>query len=79
MRRNPVLKKVGIVAAAATAAMIALSPLAFATDSNGDHHDRDGETTNVWIDEESEERNQSNDCEFSQDFDNTATIDAGAW
>jgi hypothetical protein len=30
------------------------------------------------IDEESEERNQSNDCEFSQDFDNTATIGIAA-
>jgi hypothetical protein len=68
-----VLKKVGIVAAAATAAMIALSPLAFA-----DNDDHDGETMNVYVEENGEERNQSNECEFSQDFDNLGTIDVGA-
>jgi len=35
---NTVLKKAGIVLAAATAGVLALSPLAFAGDYNGDHH-----------------------------------------
>ena len=70
------LKKVGIVAAAATAAMIALSPLAFADHHDGD--DRDGETTNIWVEENGEERNQSNECEFSQEFTNSGLIDVGA-
>jgi hypothetical protein len=70
-----VLKKVGIVAAAATAAMIALSPLAFADhdDHDGDR-DRDRETTNVWIEENGEERNQSNECEFSQEVSNASGL-----
>jgi hypothetical protein len=61
-----VLKKVGIVAAAATAAMIALSPLAFA-------HDED-ETTTVSVEDNSVERNQSNECEFDQDVTNSAPL-----
>ncbi len=38
------LKKLGIVAAATTAAILAVSPLAFAGDDNGDddHHKKDG-------------------------------------
>ena len=63
------LKKVGIVAAAATAAMIALSPLAFA-----DHDDHDGETTNIWVEENSDARNQSNDCEFDQEVSNASGL-----
>ena len=63
------LKKVGIVAAAATAAMIALSPLAFAH-----HDDHDGETTNVYVEESSEERNQSNDCDFDQEISNASGL-----
>jgi hypothetical protein len=93
MRRNTVLKKVGIVAAAATAAMIALSPLAFATDSDGDNHhghhghhsshdsdrgDEGGETTNIYLEDESVERNQSNDCDFDQEFTNAGLLGVAA-
>jgi hypothetical protein len=66
-----VLKKVGIVAAAATASMIALSPLAFAQ-GNGDR-DRDGDrldysnSTAFSFEDNSVERNQRNACEFDQD------------
>jgi hypothetical protein len=55
-----VLKKVGIVAAAATAGMLALSPLAFATDNNDGHGDKDrGNHTSVWYDDS---ENQSIRC-----------------
>ena len=75
------LKKAGIVIAAAAAGVLSLSPLAFAT--NGQHHtprhddhhsrtdvDRSVDYTNV------ERNNLSNDCSFGQqgpDVDATAT------
>jgi hypothetical protein len=64
-----VLKKVGMVAAAATAGMLALSPLAFAHDGYGDRdRDRDrNETTAFAFEDDSVERNQVNLCEFDQD------------
>jgi hypothetical protein len=57
-----VLKKVGIVATAATAALIALSPFAFAT---GGPDDGDT-TTTVTVEDNSVERDQVNRCTFEQ-------------
>jgi len=53
-----VLKKAGIVVAAAATGLLALSPLAFAHESHGSG---DVTYTNV------EEGNLSNDCDFSQE------------
>ena len=65
------LKKVGIVAAAATAGVLALSPLAFAQGYEGGRgdrdHDRGSETTAFGFQDSSEERNQVNLCSFDQD------------
>jgi hypothetical protein len=66
-----VLKKAGIVAAVATAGVLALSPLAFAQD-NGGHGDRDrdrggDQTTGLSFEDNSVERNQVNLCSFDQD------------
>ncbi len=65
------LKKVGIVAAAATAGVLALSPLAFAQGYEGGRGDRDrdrgNETTAFGFQDSSEERNQVNLCSFDQD------------
>jgi hypothetical protein len=78
------LKKAGIVVAVAAAGLVAVSPLAFATDGHehhghnghdrdhGHHHSapRDVEYTNV------ERDNLTNDCAFAQtgpDVDTTAT------
>jgi hypothetical protein len=68
-RGEAVLKKVGIVAAVATAGVLALSPLAFAGDKDG-HGDRDrgGNQTNSFsFEDESVERNQVNLCSFDQE------------
>jgi hypothetical protein len=64
-----VLKKVGMVAAVATAGMLALSPLAFAGDKDG-HGDRDrggNQTDSFSFEANSVERNQVNLCSFDQD------------
>jgi len=66
-----VLKKAGIVAAVATAGVLALSPLAFAQD-NGGHGNRDrdrggNQTTGFSFEDDSVERNQVNLCSFDQD------------
>jgi len=66
-----VLKKVGIVAAVATAGVLALSPLAFAQ-GNGGNGDRDrdrgsSETTWFSFEDDSVERNQVNLCSFDQE------------
>jgi hypothetical protein len=66
-----VLKKVGIVAAAATAGVLALSPLAFAQGYEGGRGDRDrdhsSETNAFGFRDGSVERNQVNLCSFDQD------------
>jgi len=64
-----VLKKVGMVAAVATAGMLALSPLAFAGDKNDQadrERDRSSETS-VAVQDNSVERNQVNQCDLSQE------------
>ncbi len=64
------LKKAGIVVAAAAAGLLALSPLAFADNDSDRHGPRHLEYTNI------EEGNLTNDCEFSQagpDIDATTT------
>jgi hypothetical protein len=72
-----VLKKLGIVAATATAGMLALSPLAFASGKGHDNgYDRDsyrydGRTV-VRVVDNSVERNQDNACSFDQDAISTA-------
>jgi hypothetical protein len=75
MRRKTVLKKAGIVAAVATAGVLALTPLAFAND----HHDgdRDRGTTRVMIEEGDVQRDQINACSFSQDIDNDSILPLG--
>ena len=78
------LKKAGIVVAVATAGVLALSPLAFASspDQHGDHHgdrqhhsaqhsDVDLDYTNIQRD------NQSNDCEFNQGGTDVDSFTAG--
>ncbi|WP_433556936.1 hypothetical protein ACQPWY_33925 [Pseudonocardia xinjiangensis] len=68
------LKKLGMVAAVATAGMLALSPLAFAGDKD-DHGDRSHDRstsrsssdTSVAVEDNSVQRNQVNVCEFDQD------------
>jgi hypothetical protein len=66
-----VLKKVGIMAAAATAGMLALSPLAFAHDydrGDRDRDDRGSSQSNLFaFENDSVERNQVNLCSFDQD------------
>jgi hypothetical protein len=72
-----VLKKAGIVAAVATAGVLALSPLAFAqgygdNGDNGGHGDRDrdrgsSQTNEFSFENDSVERNQVNLCSFDQD------------
>lgn len=81
------LKKAGIVVVAATAGLLALSPLAFASDK--DHHgdtknhddkgysqvEEGGDSTDVEL-TNVETDNQTNDCEFGQagpDVDSSAT------
>ncbi|WP_433276153.1 hypothetical protein ACQPZA_33530 [Pseudonocardia xinjiangensis] len=65
------LKKVGIMAAAATAGMLALSPLAFAHDYDRGHDrdrdDRGSQSTLFAFEDDSVERNQVNLCSFDQD------------
>jgi hypothetical protein len=73
-----VLKKAGIVAAVATAGVLALSPLAFAQ-GNGGHGDRDrdrggNQTTGVSFEDNSVERNQVNLCSFDQDVEATGGV-----
>jgi hypothetical protein len=63
-----VLKKAGIVAATATAGILALSPLAFAADPDDRGDGRDD--TVVSVEDNSVERNQVNECSFEQ---NSAT------
>jgi len=75
-----VLKKVGIVAAAATAGVLALSPLAFAADEDG-HDDRDrGGSQSTWFlfEDDSVERNQVNFCASDQDTDILPSTIVGA-
>jgi hypothetical protein len=74
-----VLKKVGIVAAVATAGVLALSPLAFAQ-GNGDNggngdRDRGSSQTNAFsFENDSVERNQVNLCSFDQDAETYAGL-----
>jgi hypothetical protein len=66
-----VLKKVGIVAAVATAGVLALSPLAFAQgNGNGDgDRDRGGNSSSGFsFEDNSVERNQVNLCSFEQEY-----------
>jgi len=64
-KETSVLKKVGIVAAAATAGLLALSPLAFAADN---HDDGDkGSDTSVWYDDHSGDSYQSTYCVYKED------------
>ena len=72
------LKKVGIVAAAATAGVLALSPLAFAQGYEGGHGDQDRDrgghqNTAFGFEDNSVERNQVNLCSFDQE----ATVPPG--
>ena len=63
------LKKIGMVAAVATAGMLALSPLAFAGDKDG-HGDRQPDRsseTSVSVQDNSVERNQVNQCDLGQE------------
>jgi hypothetical protein len=62
-----VLKKAGIVVAAATAGLLALSPLAFAGDKG--HEDPKGAHSTTVVNEETTSR--SVDCDFEQDNDNS--------
>jgi len=59
-----VLKKLGIVAATATAGMLALSPLAFAQTGGFGFGSDDAR---FWFVDNSVERSQSNECSFDQD------------
>ena len=75
------LKKAGIVAAVATAGVLALSPLAFAQGNgdNGGHGDRDrdrgsSQTNAFSFEDESVERNQVNLCSFDQDAETYAGL-----
>jgi hypothetical protein len=71
---NSVLKKAGMVAVAAMAGVLALSPLAFATgaDNRGDPGGDSGTSTSV--EDNSVERNQVNQCEFEQDSASTGLL-----
>jgi hypothetical protein len=62
------LKKAGIIAATATAGLLAVSPLAFAT-TDGHHGDDHGSHSRpVNVDQTNIEKgNLSNDCDFGQD------------
>jgi hypothetical protein len=80
-KETSVLKKLGIVAAAATAGMLALSPLAFATDKydGGDG----GNHTELWYDDHSGDSYQSTYCVYKEDASDyplltTITLGAGA-
>ena len=74
------LKKVGIVAAAATAGVLALSPLAFASDKADSHRDDDrGGNTSLWYqDRHSGDSYQSTRCTYEDErsygFDGTVSI-----
>jgi hypothetical protein len=66
-----VLKKVGIVAAVATAGVLALSPLAFAQGNGNGDGDRDrggNSSTGFSFEDNSVERNQVNLCSFDQEY-----------
>jgi hypothetical protein len=68
-----VLKKAGIVAAVATAGVLALSPLAFAQgngngDGDGDRDRGGNSSTGFSFEDNSVERNQVNLCSFDQDY-----------
>ena len=67
------LKKAGIVAAVATAGVLALSPLAFAQGNGNGDGDRDRDrggnsSTGFSFEENSVERNQVNLCSFDQEY-----------
>ena len=60
------LKKAGIVVAAATAGILALTPFAFAHNDHDDHHEPHHESSHVEY-SNVEEGNLTNDCDFTQD------------
>lgn len=66
------LKKAGIVAAVATAGVLALTPFAFADNDTKHHEPR---VTHVTIDEGDINRDQMNECTFDQERSSEATVD----
>ena len=61
------LKKAGIVVAAATAGILALTPFAFANNDHDDHHESSHVESSHVEYSNVEEGNLTNDCDFTQD------------